>query len=159
MSTNIEGVTVLYLKDGQKTSKTLKFKDNFTMNINGKRYFTDSGHVYDLKTNEEIKTFDFANNNDNATAYQLLGMSCTAESARDYTFSKKDIDEARRDSLDKSICDDGITKSDRRSASVIGNGAGNVIMGATTFEDGIYTTEYRSKANGQISQISIWLTK
>ena len=160
MAPNIDGgVTVKYIKDGVKTSKTLRFEGNLTLEINGVKYYSSGGHLYNMKTNEEILCFNYDNKDDNAKAYQLLGMSCTAESAKDYTFSIKDIDEARTDSNNEAIGEDGTTKSDRRSASVIGNGAGKVIITGKSYIDDKYTTKYKSHDTGKTSTISIWLTK
>ena len=79
-------IPVYYQKNGQKYRKDVKFKGDFGFQINDRKYTVKNGQVYN-QYNQKLNCIS----KDAAVAYQFIGMSNTAESAKDYTFSIKDI--------------------------------------------------------------------
>ena len=75
-------IPVYYQKNGQKHRKDVKFKGDFGFQINDRKYTVKNGQVYN-QYNQKLKSIS----KDAAVAYQFIGMSNTAESAKDYTFS------------------------------------------------------------------------
>lgn len=151
----VTSIPVKYYDNGVK-KKEIRFKGNFGFDINGKKYYTNNGKVYD-SNNKEVKVLELSK----SVAYQFIGMSCTAENARDYTYSEKDLNEAKND-YQRSYSHsqervNGILLSDYRSMTVIGNGAGRVLEGSTKYQKDVYSTQYESNENGQVSTVSIWL--
>lgn len=148
----ISTVRVSYPENNTTKSRDVKFKGNFGFRIDAREYYTKDGKVYD-SNNKEVTNLDLPR----GTAYQFIGMSCTAESARDYTYSQKDIKAAEQDYKSNSTIS-GVSLLEARAASVIGIGAGKVVNGSTIFtSNGEYETQYKSNDTGHISTVSVWL--
>lgn len=137
-------LTVIWQENGQIKHKTIKFLGDFGFSVNGKTYKTKDGQVYD-QDNNPIQALDLPKRE----AYQLIGMSNTAEQAKDYTFTRKDIDAA--------IKNNNIQR-------ILGTGVGKLFSASS--KDGKYTTEcgYTTR-EGLIfketvkhsSTVSVWL--
>ena len=142
-------IPVYYTMNGKQEKKDLKFKGNFGFNINGKKYTAKNGKVYNEK-NQPLKSITKTA----AEAYQLIGMSNTADSYKDYTFSQKDIQQAATDQ--ESNC---VGQSDRRSRTTIGTAACKSIDGKTKCENGVFTTMCRDNKTGTTNVVSVWMIK
>jgi len=151
----ISSVVVKYQENNQTKSREVKFKGNFGMNIDGKQYHTQNGRLFD-SNGKAVTELDLPK----GTAYQFIGMSCTAESARDYTYSEKDIKQAEYDQARQHYeyrTQNGLPYPDVRTTNIIGTGAGGaVVPNSTTCENGVYSTQYR-ESSGYVSKVSIWM--
>ena len=155
----VSSVRVHYKEDnGKSQTKTIKFKGNFGLKFNNQEYKVQNGKVYNSKGKEVV-----AMTMSKAMAYQFIGMSNNAESVYDLTYSAKDINQAKHDhevtygSQQRQIS--GVPYADAQAASVIGTGAGRVVPGSAQYENGVYSTKYKSNETGHVNTVSVWLNK
>ena len=148
----ITTLKVSYLENGTQKSKDIKFKGNFGFSIENSIYTVKNGKVTDDK-GKEVPELDLVR----GLAYQLIGMSCTAESARDYTYSEKDMKAAASFEDNEGL--NSQTALDRQAASTIGTGAGSVVEAFYNDDDGKYTTLYENKDIDFTTKVSIWQIK
>ena len=155
---SISSVRIHYKENGQLQTKTLNFKGNFGFSLDGKKYSTKNGMVYNDKGKAVC-----AITMPRSMAYQFVGMSSNAESAYDLTYSEKDLNAAKHNHEvtygSRQLKISGVPYADAQSASIIGRGAGKVVPGSTKYEDGVYSTQYKSKDNGRVSTVSVWLNE
>ena len=148
----ITSIKVNYQEGNQNKSRDIKFKGNFGFNLDGSIYTVKDGKITD-KNGKEVTELNLAR----GLAYQFIGMSCTAESARDYTYSVKDINQASSDYNSGTTVND-VPLLKTRAASVVGTGAGRVTH--ADCNDGIYRTDYQHADYKNINtSVSVWLIK
>ena len=79
-------------------------------------------------------------------AKQFIGMSNTAELAQDYTFSKKDMNDA------ETYFSYG-SNDNTRINSILGSGVTKGFQnGYAKYQDGVYSTHYKN-------DVSVWMNK
>jgi hypothetical protein len=149
----ITTLKVSYQENGAQKSRNIKFKGNFGFSLDGSIYTVKDGKVLDPKGKAVTELNDLAR----GLAYQLIGMSCTAESARDYTYSEKDMKAAA--SFDDNEKLNSQTPLDRQAAATIGTGAGSLVEAFYNDDDGKYTTWYKNKDINFTTEVSIWQIK
>ncbi len=142
MPDGITTIIVNYVDDGKKVSQPLKFKGNFGFKIDGREYRTNNGQVYETRTGNTVKNLDLPK----ALAYQFIGMSNTAELAADYTFSEKDMKDAKQYF---SHASNDNTRINTIMGYEVTRGVKN---GGASYNNGVYSTQYRHN-------VSIWQTK
>lgn len=144
----IASLNVKYSENGVEKNRVIKFKGNFGFSLDGVQYTVKNGQVYN--SNNEVETeLDLAR----GLAYQLIGMSCTNGSERDYTYTSEDISQAEKDKRSKR--DDCENDLFMRAKTTIGYGAGNVTYADVV--DNKYTTHYKHKDYNNITTgVSIW---
>ena len=140
-----DGVTVInvnYVDNGEKISQPLKFKGEFGFKIDGREYKTNNGQVYESKTGKTVRNIDLPK----TLAYQFIGMANTAELAQDYTFSEKDMKEAKQYFSYAS-------GDNTRINSIMGTEVTSGFKdGGASYNNGVYSTQYRYN-------VSIWQIK
>ena len=144
-------LTVKWDEAGKCKTREVKFIGNYGFSINNTNYTVKNGKIFD-KNNQEIKELKL----DKKVAYQFIGMSCTAESARDYTYTEKDFKEAN-------YCCNYPNPNYEKIARAIGSGADNLIKAEYdgtkyTTECGHYTEEgfIFKKSVKHSNTVSIW---
>ena len=142
-------IPVYYERNGQKYKKDVKFKGNFGFQINDRKYTVKNGQVYN-QYNQKLKCIS----KDAAVAYQFIGMSNTAESAKDYTFSIKDIQQAAADQKSNIK-----GQADKRTRTTIGTEVCTSIDGKTTCDGTKFTTQCKDNVTGRVNTVSIWTLK
>ena len=149
---SITSLNVKYQEYGQQKNREIKFKGNFGFSLDGNNYTVKDGKVFDSngKVVSELNMI-------RGLAYQLIGMSCTAESARDYTYSEKDMKAAA--SFEDNERLNSQTALDRQAAATIGTGAGSLVEAFYNDDDGKYTTWYKNKDINFTTEVSIWQIK
>lgn len=141
MTEPLTSLKVFYNDNGKNASRTLKFKGNFGFNLDGKKYEARDGHVYNSngKPVEGLKM-------EKALAYQFIGMSNTAELAQDYTYSEKDMNDAK-------TYFSGYNNNNTRINSIVGEAVTKDFKnGGAKYKNGIYTTDYKHT-------VSVWQIK
>lgn len=141
MADPVTSLKVFYSNSGKSASQTIRFKGNFGFNIDGKEFKAENGHVYD-KNGKPVQGLKLPEK----AAKQFIGMSNTAELAQDYTFSKKDINEA------EAYFSYG-SNDNTRINSILGSGVTKGIQnGYANYKDGVYSTHYNN-------HVSVWMNK
>ena len=92
MAEPVTSLRVYYTdKSGKEVYKSVKFKGNFGFNLDNQKYEARNGHVYYENTNNHVKGIRMPKD----MAYMFIGMSNTGELVKDYTFSEKDMKDAK----------------------------------------------------------------
>ena len=146
----ISTIRVNYKENNQNKTRDIKFKGNFGFSLDGSSFTVKDGKVTD-NNGKEVTELDLVR----GLAYLLIGMSCTAESARDYTYSEKDMKAAA--SFEDNERLNSQTALDRQAAATIGTGAGSLVE--AFYNNGKYTTLYKNKDFNYTSEVSIWQIK
>ena len=140
MADPLTTLKVNYSDNGQNVSRTIKFKGNFGFNLDGKEFQAKNGHVYD-KEGKLVQGLKMPKE----AAYQFIGMSNTAELAKDYTFSSKDMNEAKT----YFSYDNDNTRINSILGSEVTKGVSN---GYAKYNNDTYSTHYNHN-------ISVWQIK
>ena len=131
--------------------KTMNFKGNFGFKINNQEYTTRNGRIYNSQGQpiKELKMPTYI-------AEQFFAMSAMGDGAYDDTFSKYDIDFA--DELQHKITNGTNSSADVQMRTLTGSN-GKVQTGKTIVEDGVFSSQYKSKETGRVSTISVWINE
>ena len=140
MGNNLSSVLV----NGQR----MNFKGNFGFKINNQEYATRNGRVYNSQGQplKELKMPKYIEE-------QFFAMSAMGDGAQDSTFSKYDIGFANE--LQHKTTNGTNSSADVQMRTLTGPN-GKVQTGKTTVEDGVFSSQYKSKETGRVSTISIW---
>jgi len=131
--------------------KPMKFSGNFGFKINNQEFTTKDGRVF----NSNGKPMR-ALNMPEYIAEHFFAMSAMGDDNQDNTFSKRDIEYAN--DLQCGSSNGTNSRADVRLRTLTGP-KGKVQLGKTVVENGVFSSQYKSKETGRISTISVWINE
>ena len=149
-------LAVKWKENDKNKERNIKFVGNYGFKVNGQTYTVKNGNVYN-SDGKKISTLVLEEND----AYQLVGMSNFAEGAKDYTFSEKELSQARLEAGTQ-----GVSYCNRKLSLALGSKIAGPLADQASlyYKNGVFTSEvtdvernwWGGRPNHISKKVSIW---
>ena len=149
-------LAVKWKENDKNKERNIKFVGNYGFKVNGQTYTVKNGNVYN-SDGKKISTLVLEEHD----AYQLVGMSNFAEGAKDYTFSEKELSQARSEAGTQ-----GVSYCNRKLSLALGSKIAGPLADQASlyYKNGVFTSEvtdvernwWGGRPNHISKKVSIW---